>query len=163
MEETMDICNNAVPTDYKKMMIDQIVLNKNERQILNAEENRKIEENENFRLSVVGVTLDNDFAPALFKSMTNQEKLESKSYKKYASGFTLKNDGSRKVGKGKTVELGDYDYEYGEYKTHEHNQVQTESMAPLTSANNVTGKRVAYHKTDKTAINRYMKVLDSIQ
>lgn len=163
MEETMDLCNNAVPTDYKKMMIDQIVLNKNERQILNAEENRKIEENENFRLSVVGVTLDNDFAPALFKSMTNQEKLESKSYKKYASGFTLKNDGSRKVGKGKTVELGDYDYEYGEYKTHEYNQVQTESMAPLTSANNVTGKRVTYHKTDKTAINRYMKVLDSIQ
>lgn len=162
MEEKMDLCNNAVPNDYKKMMIDKVVLNNSERQILNYEEISKAEEDEEFRLSTIGITLDNDFAPALFKSMTNQEKLKSSSYKKYASGFTLTNDDSRKVGKGKTVDLDKYDYEYGEYKTHEYSQVNTESTTPLTSSDYAIGKRVAYQNIDKNAFNRYIKVLDSI-
>ena len=65
--EKMDLCNDAVPSDYDSLKMS----------LLNGQviEKAAIEQN--------------DFAPALYKNMTIREKLDSESYVKYNSGFTL--------------------------------------------------------------------------
>ena len=74
--EKMDICNDAVPSDYDSLQIYGV---------------NQYSEDE-------FVSEENDFAPTLFKSMTIQEKLDSPSYVKYKSGFTL-NERRRREGK----------------------------------------------------------------
>ena len=84
--EKMDICNDAVPSDYDSLDIDQV--------------------NGEFDYA------ENDFAPTLYKLMSIQEKLESPSYVKYNSGFTL-NDKERRTtqgNRGKLVRSTLYNY-----------------------------------------------------
>lgn len=63
--EKMDLCNDAVPSDYDSLEV--ILVNGNS--------------------SVVNAV--NDFAPALYRNLSIKEKLKSESYVKYNSGFTL--------------------------------------------------------------------------
>jgi hypothetical protein len=68
----MDLCNNAVPTDYKDLTIVGFKLP--------GRDIEKMPENDN---------MTNDFAPALYYNLSNEEKLQLPSYKEYVSGFSL--------------------------------------------------------------------------
>ena len=63
--EKMDLCNDAVPSDYDRL---EIILVNGNSSIVNAV---------------------NDFAPSLYRNLSIKEKLKSESYVKYNSGFTL--------------------------------------------------------------------------
>ncbi|MCR4863972.1 MAG: S1 RNA-binding domain-containing protein [Bacteroidales bacterium] len=65
--DKMDLCNDAVPTDYDSLKLS----------VLNGQVLEK------------AALEQNDFAPALYKKMSIKEKLDSESYVKYNSGFTL--------------------------------------------------------------------------
>lgn len=80
LERSMDLCNNAVPTDYDNLRMSSIKFG--------GEPCVKEEEIE---------TLDNDFAPSLFFNMTQKEKLSSPSYEQYNSGFTVNAAETRKT------------------------------------------------------------------
>lgn len=73
----MDVCNDAVPEDYCLISIGQV----------------------NNKDAGTGdlVLEQNDFAPSLYKSMDVKERLNSESYVKYNSGFTLNMRDSFKV------------------------------------------------------------------
>ena len=76
----MDLCNNAVPTDYSDLIITSFTLSDKTIAKEAKEDN-----------------LTNDFAPALYYNLTNQEKLSTPSYKKYVSGFSVSaTEGSKK-------------------------------------------------------------------
>ena len=68
----MDLCNNAVPTDYTDLTVKGFTLS-----------GSKIEKDSD------ADNLSNDFAPGLYYNLSNQEKLRMPSYKKYVSGFSL--------------------------------------------------------------------------
>ncbi|MBP5335827.1 MAG: S1 RNA-binding domain-containing protein [Bacteroidales bacterium] len=65
--DKMDLCNDAVPSDYDSLKLS----------VLNGQVLEK------------AALEQNDFAPALYKKMSIKEKLDSESYVKYNSGFTL--------------------------------------------------------------------------
>ena len=65
--EKMDLCNDAVPSDYDYLRLTYVNRDPAGKDIIEQ----------------------NDFAPALYKRMTIKEKLDSESYVKYNSGFTL--------------------------------------------------------------------------
>ena len=95
--EKMDICNDAVPSDYDSLQIAQIKVNESGVGAFGNEEN--------------------DFAPTLFKSMTIQEKLDSPSYVKYNSGFTLnEKENLESLGTPKTM-TRNVNHEFCEYAT----------------------------------------------
>ena len=95
--EKMDICNDAVPSDYDSLQIAQIKVNESGVDAYGNEEN--------------------DFAPTLFKSMTIQEKLDSPSYVKYNSGFTLnEKENLESLGTPKTM-TRNVNHEFCEYAT----------------------------------------------
>lgn len=71
LEQPMDLCNNAVPTDYNNLTIKGFKLF--DKEITKNEEDNLV----------------NDFAPALYYNLSNQEKLSRPSYEKYVSGFSL--------------------------------------------------------------------------
>jgi hypothetical protein len=72
LERAMDLCNNAVPTDYRNLTIKGFTLS--------GDKLSKEADDDN---------LSNDFAPGLYYNLTNKEKLSTPSYKKYVSGFSL--------------------------------------------------------------------------
>ena len=65
--EKMDICNDAVPTDYDILTFSEV----------------------NGLKPGAFKNEENDFAPVLYKNLTIKEKLSSESYVKYVSGFTM--------------------------------------------------------------------------
>ena len=71
-ERVMDLCNNAVPSDYKDLVVTGFKLPGTEIEKESGEYN-----------------LTNDFAPGLYYNLSNQEKLSTPSYKEYVSGFSL--------------------------------------------------------------------------
>ena len=81
--EKMDICNDAVPSDYDSLRI--VTVN-------------ELKEADPLTGKVFQHA-KNDFAPTLYKSMSIQEKLESESYVKYNSGFSI-NDKEKRVIQG---------------------------------------------------------------
>ena len=81
----MDVCNDAVPEDYSLISIGMV----------------------NNKAAGTGdlVLEQNDFAPSLYKSMDVKERLDSESYVKYNSGFTLNMRDSFKVSDSKHNQL----------------------------------------------------------
>ena len=78
--ERMDLCNDALPADYDILRLEGI------------------RDADGFKAEV------NDFAPALYRIMTIQDKLSSESYVKYNSGFTL-DERDKRTFQGKAAEL----------------------------------------------------------
>lgn len=81
-ERAMELCNNAVPTDYNDLTIIGFKLGE-------KEEVKKDADKDN---------LTNDFAPGLYYNLSNQEKLRLPSYKEYVSGFSVSENMNVKKG-----------------------------------------------------------------
>ena len=75
--QKMDMCNDAVPSDYVSLELQKVNGTKVGSDKLSME--------------------TNDFAPSLYKKMSIDEKLSSESYVKYNSGFTANEKESRDV------------------------------------------------------------------
>lgn len=140
-DKKMDMCNNAVPCDYNCMYIKYI---KAGNSIIEIKEENHTE---------------NDFAPALYYLMSNEEKLESPSYINYKSGFTI--EGKRQQGNCQCISINTK-VTIGTYKTSdEDNNSMSQDSSMLNKSDN--RKKVAYQKKNKNAFDRYVDLLDNIK
>lgn len=161
MELDMDLCNSAVPTDYRAVRLDKVSLGGHEWQIVNDDER----DDEALCAGAIGETLKSEFAPALYRQMTGREKLSSPSYRKYASGFALNNGGHRAMAAGSAVTLDDYDCREGVYKT----RATAATAAPMRPAGTPAqhsesqNHRTAFARRDGEAVSRYMDRLDELK
>ena len=157
MELEMELCNNAVPTDYNEIVLDQVVLNNKPYEIINVSAKYN-ENNDNDKMkNAIGQTTDTDFAPALFTLMDEDEKLKSPSYVKYPCGFVMKSCHDRTVGNTLECDLGGYEiFVRGR-------QITKQANRNINIATASEGKGVAYQKNDKAAFERYVSILDTIQ
>ena len=155
MELDMQLCNNAVPTDYTEVVLDQVEMNNKPYQIINMSENHDERDDAAKLRNAIGQTIDADFAPALYLMMDNDEKLKSPSYVKYPCGFAMCNSSERTMGHATECDLGAYECFVRNGKT---SQRASTDVMPTSS----TGKRVAYQKNDKEAIERYVTILDTL-
>ena len=143
-EKNLDMCNNAVPTDYNKIRIKYI----------KVEDDRMDLDDENL--------MDNEFAPALYYLMSHREKLKSPSYVSYNSGFIK--EGGRKFGSNQTIDLEEYDVTIrDEYKDSESSETVASEPEMRMNVSDNTNKRVAYPKTSKAAFERYVDLLDALK
>ena len=155
MELEMQLCNNAVPTDCNEIVLDQVVLNNRSYEIINRSQKYDETKDAQKQKNAIGQTIETDFAPALYLQMDNEEKLNSPSYVKQPCGFAMRNNSERKMGNTNECDLGAY-----EVFIRNGNGSQKSSVAVASSS---TGKRVAYQKKDKVAVQRYVSILDTIQ
>ena len=151
----MQLCNNAVPTDCNEIVLDQVVLNNRSYEIINRSQKYDETKDAQKQKNAIGQTIETDFAPALYLQMDNEEKLNSPSYVKQPCGFAMRNNSERKMGNTNECDLGAY-----EVFIRNGNGSQKSSVAVASSS---TGKRVAYQKKDKVAVQRYVSILDTIQ
>ena len=142
-EKKLDMCNNAVPTDYNSIRI----------QYIKVENDRMEMDDENWMV--------NEFAPALYYSMSQQEKLKSPSYVSYNSGFIQ--EGERKFGSNQTIPIDEYKVTIGEYKVSEVPETTVSELNTRINVTDNTNKRVAYPKTSKAAFERYVDLLDTLK
>lgn len=142
-EKNLDMCNNAVPTDYNRIRI----------QYIKIEDDRMDLDDENL--------MDNEFAPALYYSMSHREKLKSPSYVSYNSGFIK--EGGRKFGSNQTIHLEEYKVTIGEYRDSESPETAASDQKKRINVRDNTNKRVAYPKTSKAAFERYLDLLDALK
>ena len=142
-EKNLDMCNNAVPTDYNRIRIKYI----------KVEDDRMDLDDENL--------MDNEFAPALYYLMSHQEKLKSPSYVSYNSGFIK--EGERKFGSNQTIHLEEYELTIGEYRVSESPETAASNQKMRINVRDNTNKRVAYPKTSKAAFERYVDLLDALK
>lgn len=156
MEMEMELCNNAVPTDFNEIRLDKVEMNGKSYEIINKSAKFDETKDEELVKRAIGETIDADFAPALYRVMENDQKLKSPSYVKYPSGFSMRNSNDRKFGETKECDLGGY-----ETFIRSDNGSQKSSTDVTGTAS--TGKRVAYQKNDKAAFERYVSILDNIQ
>lgn len=155
MELEMELCNNAVPTDYSEIVLDQVMLNNKSYEIINMSAKHNENNDKDKLKNAIGQTTDTDFAPALFTLMDNDEKLNSPSYVKYPCGFVMKSSHDRTVGNTSECDLGGYEIFV--------RSGQTTKQANGNIATVSEGKGVAYQKNDKAAFERYVSILDTIQ
>ena len=156
MELEMDLCNDAVPSDYNEFVLDEVEINQRSYQIINMSVKHDEREDEAKIKNAIGQTIDAEFAPVLYVNMDNEEKLKSPSYVKYPCGFAMRNGSDRTIGKTTECDLGAYEYFVRNGNT---SQQQKTDVIPTSS----TGKRVAYQKNDKASFERYVSILDTIQ
>ncbi len=142
-EKKLDMCNNAVPTDYNSIRI----------QYIKIENDRMEMDDENWMV--------NEFAPALYYSMSHREKLKSPSYVSYNSGFIK--EGGRKFGSNQTILLEEYEMTIGEYKESESPETAASEQEMIINVSDNTNKRVAYPRTSKAAFERYVDLLDALK
>ena len=142
-EKNLDMCNNAVPTDYNRIRIKYI----------KVEDDRMDLDDENL--------MDNEFAPALYYLMSHREKLKSPSYVSYNSGFIK--EGGRKFGSNQTIHLEEYEVTIGEYRVSESPETAASDQKMRINVRDNTNKRVAYPKTSKAAFERYVDLLDALK
>ena len=142
-EKKLDMCNNAVPTDYNSIRI----------QYIKVEDDRMDLDDENL--------MDNEFAPALYYLMSHREKLKSPSYVSYNSGFIK--EGGRKFGSNQTIHLEEYEVTIGEYRVSESPETAASDQKMRINVRDNTNKRVAYPKTSKAAFERYVDLLDALK
>lgn len=172
-DKTLDMCNNAVPTDYNIVQIKYVKAG--------AEKITVSEKNH----------LENDFAPSLYYSMNNDQKLKSPSYVSYKSGF--KAMGGHEAGNPQSLSLGQ-DVTIGPYKTSDsvassnlttssiysasptptyrtRTPLKPVTINPYTSELEIkiatirqlnSRKVIAYQKKNKVAFDRYLDMLDNL-
>ena len=150
LEQPMDLCNNAVPTDYNNLIITGFSL---------SGTGFKKDDDDN---------LTNDFAPALYYNLSNQEKLSRPSYEKYVSGFSLSATETNKEGYPRTKIVKAVFYKKDQKEPIEGCTFDTDSNASMANRTLAKKDGKPQHKgpnhplKTKKAFDRYIKTLDSI-
>lgn len=141
LDRSMDLCNNAVPTDYDGFSLTGVEFGQG-----SGAKAGTIEK------------LENDFAPSLYFNLTKEEKLTSPSYRKYRSGFSVDSAESRKTDCANKQVLT------REYQITVKAKASAASAAP-TASDGVkkqmrTASKVEYAIRDRKSFERYAKLLD---
>lgn len=146
LDKPMDMCNNAVPTDVdnieiKGFSVGSVRYEAGEEQLEN-----------------------NDFAPALYYQMSNQEKLKSASYLSYHSGITMEGLDKRTTDMASQECYDKLDYEVvpGVFRSTSAAANVGSTSAQKMTMQVTTDRGVAYERTDKESFERYVEMLDGI-
>ena len=145
----LDMCDNAVPTDYSTLVIKYIV----------TEGDRKDLDDDEYEF--------NDFAPALYYRMTNKDKLSSPSYKSMRSGFKDNSKDYIQEGRCQIHEIHIKEITIGCFSTtdettEKHGNDLGGALRKVKTAKEASVARNGYDKNSKTGFNRYREMLDKL-
>lgn len=128
----MDLCNDALPEDYTSFRLKKVSI---------------IVDNEEFSLETS--YLNNDFAPSLYKKLSNKERLSNPSYESVTSGFEAKDNNAVSV-----MSFDDNDFIEAQTKFY-----VKECESELSG--NRKSRNVLHIRNDKASFRRYVKNLDT--
>lgn len=128
----MDLCNDALPEDNTSFRLKKVSI---------------IADNEEFSLETS--CLNNDFAPSLYKELSNEERLSNPSYESVTSGFEAKDN--------KAVSVMSFDgNDFVEAQT----KFYVKECESELSGNRKS-RNVLHIRNDKASFRRYVKNLDT--
>lgn len=128
----MDLCNDALPKDYTSFRLKKVSI---------------IVDNEEFSLETS--YLNNDFAPSLYKELSNEERLSNPSYESVTSGFEAKDNNAVSV-----MSFDGNDFVEAQTKFY------VKECASELSGNRKS-RNVLHIRNDKASFRRYVKNLDT--
>ena len=128
----MDLCNDALPEDYTSFRLKKVSI---------------IADNEEFSLETS--CLNNDFAPSLYKELSNEERLSNPSYESVTSGFEAKDNNAVSV-----MSFDGNDFVEAQTKFY-----VKECESELSG--NRKSRNVLHIRNDKASFRRYVKNLDT--
>lgn len=128
----MDLCNDALPEDYTSFRLKKVSI---------------IADNKEFSLETS--CLNNDFAPSLYKELSNEERLSNPSYESVTSGFEAKDNNAVSV-----MSFDDNDFVEAQTKFY-----VKECEKELSG--NRKSRNVLHIRNDKASFRRYVKNLDT--
>lgn len=128
----MDLCNDALPKDYTSFRLKKVSI---------------IADNEEFSLETS--CLNNDFAPSLYKELSNEERLSYPSYESVTSGFEAKDNNAVSV-----MSFDGNDFVEAQTKFY-----VKECEKELSG--NRKSRNVLHIRNDKASFRRYVKNLDT--
>lgn len=128
----MDLCNDALPEDYTSFRLKKVSI---------------IADNEEFSLETS--CLNNDFAPSLYKELSNEERLSNPSYESVTSGFEAKDNNAVSV-----MSFDGNDFVEAQTKFY-----VKECEKELSG--NRKSRNVLHIRNDKASFRRYVKNLDT--
>lgn len=129
---SMDLCNDALPEDYTSFRLKKVSI---------------IVDNEEFSLETS--YLNNDFAPSLYKELSNEERLSNPSYESVTSGFEAKDNNAVSV-----MSFDGNDFVEAQTKFY-----VKECESELSG--NRKSRNVLHIRNDKASFRRYVKNLDT--
>lgn len=128
----MDLCNDALPEDYTSFRLKKVLI---------------IADKEEFSLETS--CLNNDFAPSLYKELSNEERLSNPSYESVTSGFEAKDNNAVSV-----MSFDGNDFVEAQTKFY-----VKECESELSG--NRKSRNVLHIRNDKASFRRYVKNLDT--
>lgn len=128
----MDLCNDALPGDFTSFRLKKVSI---------------IADNEEFSLETS--CLNNDFAPSLYKELSNEERLSNPSYESVTSGFEAKDNNAVSV-----MSFDGNDFVEAQTKFY-----VKECEKELSG--NRKSRNVLHIRNDKASFRRYVKNLDT--
>lgn len=128
----MDLCNDALPEDYTSFRLKKVSI---------------IADNQEFSLETS--CLNNDFAPSLYKELSNEERLSNPSYESVTSGFEAKDNNAVSV-----MSFDGNDFVEAQTKFY-----VKECEKELSG--NRKSRNVLHIRNDKASFRRYVKNLDT--
>lgn len=128
----MDLCNDALPEDFTSFRLKKVSI---------------IADNEEFSLETS--CLNNDFAPSLYKELSNEERLSNPSYESVTSGFEAKDNNAVSV-----MSFDGNDFVEAQTKFY-----VKECEKELSG--NRKSRNVLHIRNDKASFRRYVKNLDT--
>lgn len=128
----MDLCNDALPKDYTSFRLKKVSI---------------IADNKEFSLETS--CLNNDFAPSLYKELSNEERLSNPSYESVTSGFEAKDNNAVSV-----MSFDGNDFVEAQTKFY-----VKECEKELSG--NRKSRNVLHIRNDKASFRRYVKNLDT--
>lgn len=129
---SMDLCNDALPEDYTSFRLKKVSI---------------IVDNKEFSLETS--CLNNDFAPSLYKELSNEERLSNPSYESVTSGFEAKDNNAVSV-----MSFDGNDFVEAQTKFY-----VKECEKELSG--NRKSRNVLHIRNDKASFRRYVKNLDT--
>lgn len=128
----MDLCNDALPEDFTSFRLKKVSI---------------IADNKEFSLETS--CLNNDFAPSLYKELSNEERLSNPSYESVTSGFEAKDNNAVSV-----MSFDGNDFVEAQTKFY-----VKECEKELSG--NRKSRNVLHIRNDKASFRRYVKNLDT--
>lgn len=128
----MDLCNDALPEDFTSFHLKKVSI---------------IADKEEFSLETS--CLNNDFAPSLYKELSNEERLSNPSYESVTSGFEAKDNNAVSV-----MSFDGNDFVEAQTKFY-----VKECESELSG--NRKSRNVLHIRNDKASFRRYVKHLDT--
>lgn len=129
---SMDLCNDSLPEDYTSFRLKKVSI---------------IADNKEFSLETS--CLNNDFAPSLYKELSNEERLSNPSYESVTSGFEAKDNNAVSV-----MSFDGNDFVEAQTKFY-----VKECESELSG--NRKSRNVLHIRNDKASFRRYVKNLDT--